>query len=275
MPEVRAGEAHQRYSQRGPWRLINQASGNLILAVDFDAPDRPEAGFEDLADLLRPRRTIWQTGQPPVGSELSTGKDYVGWWLKGLPHQDSEVDAVLGFCVGSIFAGVIASEVALRQRRRPLLVLFDPEPPTRGSLLRDFDGAIDQLGPMLADQERLRLRDAASLALDTSPDFSAFCSALVDAFSEGVTSAFAGLKVGPGLSAELSGSFRSYISYVEAAHQPAVPETWATATAVISRTPRDWVELPNEQFRFDVDSADILRDASVARAVSGALNRGT
>lgn len=264
--------AQRRDSQMVSWRPISQAGGSLILAVDFDAPDRPEASFADLAALLRPRRTIWQTAQPPAGTELSDGKDYVAWWLEGLPRQDSEVDAVLGFCAGSVLAGAIATEVALRQRRRPLLVLFDPEPPTRGSLLRDFDGAVEQLGPMLADQERLRLHDAASLAVDTSLDFDAFCSALVDVFCEGVTSAFAGLKVGPGLSAQLAGSFRSYISYVKAAHQPAVPASWTTATAVISRTAGDWVELPNEQLRFDVDSADILRDASVAQAVSEALN---
>jgi hypothetical protein len=256
----------------GSWQPISQAGGNLIFAVDFDAPDRPEAGFADLAALLRPRRTIWQTVQPPAGSELSDGRDYVTWWLNGLPHQDSEIDAILGFCAGSVLAGVIATEVALRQRQRPLLVLFDPEPPTRGSLLRDFDGAIEQLGPMLADQERLQLHDTASLIADTAPDFNAFCSALVDAFSEGVTLAFAGLKGSPGFSAELAGSFRSYISYVKASHQPAVPASWTTATAMLSRTARDWVELPNKQFRFDVDSADILRDASVARAVSEALN---
>jgi hypothetical protein len=181
---------------------------------------------------------------------------------------------VLGYCVGSVFAAAIASEIALRQDRAPLLVFFDPEPPTRGRLLRDFDTAIDQLAPMLADQEQLRLHDAAGLALDASSDFSGFCSALVEAFRAGVTSAFAGLAVGPKLTAELMGSFSSYISYVSAAYQPALPESWPTATAIISRTPRDWVELPSEQVRFDVDSAGLLRDAGVARTVSRVLNRG-
>jgi hypothetical protein len=251
-----------------------QASGNLILAVDFGATARTEAGFPDLAALLSPRRTIWETGQPPAGTELSTVRDYVAWWLEGLPHQDSPVDAVLGYCVGSVFAAAIASEIALRLGSAPLLVFFDPEPPTRRRLLRDFDSAIDQLAPMLSDQEQLGLHDAAGLARDASSDFSGFCSALVEIFSAGVGSAFAGLEVGPKLTAELVGSFSSYISYIRAAYQPALPESWPTATAIISRTPRDWVELPSEQVHFDVDQADLLRDAGVARAVSEILNRG-
>jgi hypothetical protein len=153
-------------------------------------------------------------------------------------------------------------------------VFFDPEPPTRGRLLKDFDSAIDQLAPMLADQEQLRLHDAAGLALDAASDFSSFCSALMETFSAGVASAFAGLAVGPKLTAELIGSFSSYISYISAAHQPALPESWPTATAIISRTPRDWVELPSEQVHFDLDPADLLRNADVARAVSEILNRG-
>jgi len=127
---------------------------------------------------------------------------------------------------------------------------------------------------MLTDQERLRLHNAVRLAQERSPDFSEFCSALVDAFSAGLTSAFADLKVGPEFSAGLMGSFSSYVSYVNAAHQQPVPESWPTVTAMISRTPRDWVDLPGEQFRFDVDSDDILRDAAVARAVSEVLNHG-
>jgi hypothetical protein len=274
MSQIRTDKEQQRYSQMGSWQPLMQASGNLILAVDFGATDRTEAGFPDLAALLSPRRTIWETRQPPAGPELSTDRNYVAWWLEGLPHQDSPVDAVLGYCVGSVFAAAIASEIELRQGRAPLLVFFDPEPPTRGRLLRDFDSAIDQLAPMLADQEQLRLHDAAGLALDASSDFSGFCSALVETFSAGVASAFAGLEVGPKLTAELMGSFSSYISYVSAAYQPALPESWPTATAIISRTPRDWVELPSEQVHFDVDSADLLRDAGVARAVSEILNRG-
>jgi hypothetical protein len=274
MSEVRANVTHQRYAQMVSWQPISQASGNLILAVDFNDSGREEAGFADLAALLNPRRTIWETEQPPAGTDLSTGKDYVAWWLADLLCQDSAIDAVLGYCVGSIFAAAIASEIASRQGRIPLLVLFDPEPPTRDSLLRDFDSAIEQLSPMLADQERLRLHTAARLALDSSPDFAAFCSALVDSFSAGVSSAFEGLKVGPELTAKLTGSFSSFISYVNAAYQLAVPEMWPNATAIISRTPRDWVDLPSEQFRFDVDSADILRDAGAARAISGVLNSG-
>ena len=288
---VQADEARRQDRSLRSWQPVAEVGGGLVLAVDFGNTQRAQSGFPDLAARLTPTRTVWETMQPPVpaggpadgsgggsadgsgggSADGPAGAEYLAWWLGGLPDGTRPVDAVLGYCVGGVFAAEVHSQVAVHQDKPPLLILFDPEIPTRPSLLRDFDNAVEQLSPMLPSAEPGKLRDAARSALDGCADFREFGVALKRIFRDGVTAAFDGIPVGPKFTAELIGSFDSFINYVMAAHRDAAPEGWATATAIMSRDGQDSAGLPGSKIRFDIGQVDVLRDAEVARAVSGIL----
>lgn len=271
MLEVQADEARRRDRTLRSWQSITEVGGGLVLAVDFGNTQRAQSGFQDLAARLTPTRTVWETIQPPASAGGPAGEEYLAWWVSGLPDDTRPVDAVLGYCIGAVFAAEVHSQVAARQERRPLLILFDPEIPTRPSLLRDFDSAVEQLSPMLPGEEPGKLRDAARSALDGCTDFREFGVALKEMFGAAVAAAFGGIPVGPKFTAELIGSFNSFIHYAMAAYRDAIPESWATATAVMSRDGQDSADLSCSRIRFDIGQADVLGDAEVARAVSGIL----
>lgn len=268
---VQADEARRQDRSLRSWQPVTEVGGGLVLAVDFGHTQRAQSGFQDLAARLTPTRTVWETVQPPASPGGPAREDYRAWWTGGLRDNTRPVDAVLGYCIGAVFAAEVLSQVAVRQDKPPLLILFDPEIPTRPSLLRDFNNAIEQLSPMLPSEEPGKLRDAARSAMDGCADFREFGVALKEIFGAGVTAAFDGIPVGPRFTAELIGSFSSFIHYAMAAYRDAVPESWATATAITSRDGQDSADLSCRRIRFDIGQADVLRDTEVARAVSGVL----
>lgn len=272
MLEVQADEARRQDRTLRSWRSITEVGGGLMLAVDFGSTQRAESGFQDLAARLDPTRTVWETLQPPLSAAGGgTGEDYLAWWLGGLSDTTRAIDAIFGYCIGAVFAAEVHSQVAAHQDEPPLLLLFDPELPTRPSLLRDFDNAIAQLSVMLPSGEPGKLCDAARSAMDSCADFGEFGVGLMKIFAAGVAAAFDGIPVSPAFTAGLTGSFNSFIHYAIAAYRDAVPGSWASAAVIMSRDGQDSDDLPGGQFRFDIGQPDLLRHEEVARTASRIL----
>jgi hypothetical protein len=245
------------------WRVLSEHDGadGLVLAIDYGVAHRQESSFSDLAARLDPSRTVWET-LPPGPVEL---------WLNDVRHGGREVTAVLGYCVGAVFAAEISTEIAQWQAEPPDLLLFDPEAPTPSGLVRDFERAAGQLMPMLSATESARVHRAVDRAMAECDDFARFAASLVDLFTEAATLAFDRAGVPPTFRNDLVTAFADFVSYVRAAHRSEPPKSWASATAVTSSPPSRWSELAGHRISVATESRHLLSDDQVARTVSGLL----
>src|SRR5512139_3192419 len=87
-------------------------------------------------------------------------------WLAGVAERRG---AVLGHCVGAVYAAEVAARVACGQATPPEVLLFDPQPPDAGGLLAEFPAASANLGPLLHD-EWAALRPAGDNAAENCGD---------------------------------------------------------------------------------------------------------
>jgi hypothetical protein len=252
----------------------------VVVAVDFPVTGRPEAGFADLAGQLRQqgsRRGFWQTVPPPVvpGSGVS-GTDYVDTWASELIGSGVAVRGVLGFCVGSVYASVLADKVAAATGTAPELVLFDPEPATVTTLYWQFEKMIGNLAGVLTDEEAASVRQQAdTLANADAADVTGFAVQLYAMFRPVAVAAFERLGLDCERTEEVLGLFASFISYLSVAAQLDPAAGWKAATALSSATQASGLnparsaagedsDLVAREVRFDVPHAELLRSADVA-----------
>ncbi|MGY3680982.1 hypothetical protein [Streptomyces sp. TE33382] len=253
------------------WKVLNAGQGgDLVLAVDFATTGRSDSSFSDLAPLLDPRLTVWETRQPDTGSAMSA-RDYIALWAREAEDSGRTVRAVLGYCAGSVFAGELAAEIAGRQAEPPRLVVFDPEVPTPDGLDRDFAAMMGQFASVLSADEVSAARRAATAARTSTPDFAAFGDELVRIFREQAGAAFAREELDTDLLEEFAAVFRSFVSYLDAARQIDPAAAWRTATAVGSRQPSEGALLAARSVDIPVDHVDILRSRLTADAVGEIL----
>ena len=247
----------------GAWRRTGGAGGGrTVLAVDYDTTGRPEATFDQLADLLGDAPLdIWHTVQPPA--EVA---DRLAWWQDG-PAGAGPVEAVMGYCVGSVFAAELADRIAERQGSRPALLLFDPEPVDDGSVQRDFLKALDTM-TVLSDQERAGYRgQAEAVGLALADDFAAAAAGVVAVYRTAARVAFDRLGLDDEMSEELIDLFRLYVDYLTAAHRLSPEAAWANAVALTSAGSSPGAGRAQRELNFDVGTAALLEDDRVALAV--------
>ncbi|MFD0043132.1 hypothetical protein ACOMD4_07910 [Streptomyces anulatus] len=253
------------------WKVLNAGRGSdLVLAVDFATTGRSDSSFSDLAPLLGPELTVWETRQPDTGTGMSAAQ-YIELWAGEAEASGRPVRAVLGYCAGAVFAGELATRLAHRQQQRPALVVFDPEIPNPAGLDRDFAAMMDQFASVLSADEVAAARQAATAARADAPDFAAFGDALVATFREQAGAAFRREGLDADLMEEFAAVFRSFVSYLDAARQIDPTAAWRTAVAVNSRQRTEGALLAARSVDLPVDHVDLLRSRPTADAVGEAV----
>ncbi|MET1073482.1 MAG: hypothetical protein ABWY11_12615 [Umezawaea sp.] len=255
------------------WQPIAEGGKGLLLAVDFAATGRPEAAFTDLAAGLAGWE-VWETVQPPIGTEdRLDAAAYVERWTGAVPG--GPVVGVLGFCAGGVFAGEIAEALASAQQRPPRLLLFDPEAPTTLTLYYQFHKVVESLSGLLGPDRVTEAVEAGRAAQRRTDDTAVLGAVLVELFENAARPAFEAAELDEEYRAELTGTYRSFVSYLVAASRIDHARGWAPGIAFTSASPTSGLNpmppevresLVHKELRFDTGHSDLLRDPDVARA---------
>jgi hypothetical protein len=261
----------------GCQELKGGASGELVVAADFPSPGRVVAGFSELVRGLDTGHTLWETAPPPPDT---TARERVDWWLAGIQAGGMKVRAVLGYCVGGVYAAALVDGIAHLQCSAPELIVFDPERPDPALLERHFNEALDMMAALLLPPEVADARRAATAArsegggmVEVGTELAALARRL---------GAAAGARAGldPARSGELTASFTAFLSYLVTAAELDPLDRWREATALTSASAHAGLNqlAPDLRARtvareqhFAVPHQDLLRDAGVARAVGELL----
>ncbi|WP_051753601.1 hypothetical protein [Streptosporangium amethystogenes] len=250
------------------WSTVsdNGLTRPVVLAVDFDATGRREATFYDLVQLFPGPLTVWLSAQPPKGYDESLSPDeYLAWWAGDSLGASVRVGAVLGYCAGSLFASALADEIERRQAFRPRVVLFNPGKPNATTLNRDFDGTIRSMA-LLTSEERSAFLEKARIRLDAPfASFDDACEVVLDLYGQASRVTFSRAGIDLDVGEELLGVFRSYASYLRAAHQVEYRPEWAEAAAVLSREHPGEPAFTRTHIRSEVGREHLLGDPGVAR----------
>ncbi|MGW0776306.1 hypothetical protein ACWD01_22240 [Streptomyces sp. NPDC002835] len=264
------------------WRVLGNADAHeLVLAVDFDATGRAEGRFTDLAsglgDLLP--YSIWET----IPQEAGTGADDadpVERWLEEVAADGRPVRAVFGFCVGGVYAGVIAQRLAARQEQAPALVLFDPEQSGPLTLYSQFYKVLDSMSALLSAEETAQAADEARRAHEQHTTMAALGAELLDVYRRTAKPAFDRLELDAKRMEEITAVFASFVGYLIAAADIDPLPAWREAVAVTSSSPTSGLNgsraagqdiAVGRELRVDVRHVDLLRDPGVTRTVTELL----
>ncbi|WP_433621092.1 hypothetical protein [Nocardia sp. CA-120079] len=244
----------------------------LVVAVDFDLSSRGEAGFRELAAQLPEPVTVWLTAQPPASvADTASGAAYTAWWWDRLAGAGAEIDAVLGYCAGSVFASALADEVARQQGPRPATVLFNPGRPTKDSVFRDMSTTLTALSPLSAAERDDLIGEANSLLREWPRDIPDILDRLLALYRDAAHDAFERVGIAPDVGAELIDVFASYTAYLRAASTMAPQPQWSSATAVLSVEDDGEPGFTAHRIPTAIGRRDLLRTPEVARLVLNAM----
>ncbi|MDO0938358.1 hypothetical protein QQY66_44030 [Streptomyces sp. DG2A-72] len=258
------------------WKVLNEGSSAepLVLAVDFAVSGRPESTFADLGRLLAPSVPLWETRQPELErARTFDGEDFVSYWVRGVRDTGRPVRAVLGYCVGGLYAARVAQLLAAEQDEAPTVVLFDPEPPHQAGMVADFRAAVARLCSVLSPEESALAGQAAVEAAQQSAGLAALGAALTEVFTGITGAAFARAELPAELAGELSGAYEAFVAYIAAAavFDPAV--SWEDATALTTPAADPHARYAGRLIPVDAAHEDILRSPATADVLTGLLTR--
>jgi hypothetical protein len=263
------------------WEAIAGADSGRAVVLGADAPGiRGRARFEQLSAGVGSRYCFLQTKLPPARvSHRTRAEAHVGRWIDEIRKDQHPVIAVLGYCVGSVYAAAIAAGIA-RQQPMPKLILFDPQFASGKYLTPEFLREVDAIISLLAAQEAEHtVRLAAGIYRPTACDLASAAAEMAGIYWERGLLALEQARLGGAYSARFTGLFDSRASWVPA--QKIEPgSVWKSTTVILSSDygraapvngpGRDGGAL-GEQLRFDVAHDDLLRSDSVAHAVAKLL----
>ncbi|MGC5286214.1 hypothetical protein [Micromonospora sp. DT231] len=265
------------------WNVLTSGEGSapeVVLATDFFATGRPEAGFTDLAPLLTGGYAIWETVPPPVGTETDmTGTDYADWWLSEIEERRPVVRACFGYCAGSNYATTMADRIS-RWQQRPQVILFDPEAVTPLGMYGQFHKVIGNMSTVLSADEIGNAQRLGWVAQERQSDLRLLGQELKGVFRREAGPAFDRLGIDDTRKDEFAATFGSFLAFLAAAVQIEPAPVWTGATAISSASPNNGLNLVPEaeraglvadEVRFDLVHADLLRDPGVAKVVDGLL----
>jgi hypothetical protein len=270
MPQTARPQAHNVISTGG--------SGRLIIAADFPATARTVAGFTDLfAGDAAPADgdAVWETAPPPTGAAVAmSASDHIDRWMDDVPAGGSGVRAVLGFCIGAVYAAALTERVAKIQVEPPQLIVFDPERPDPDLLLRHYSGVFERLGPAASAQERTAALDDGRQARGECGTMAELADSLSGLFLRHGAPILARTGLDEWRQQELRSTFAGFLAYLVAADELDPLPAWSQATAISSGTAHSGLNpLPADvrartvarELRFAVPHTELLRDAEVIR----------
>ncbi|MFF2077424.1 hypothetical protein ACFVXG_22035 [Kitasatospora sp. NPDC058162] len=266
------------------WSVITApTSKSLILGVDFPAAGRREAGFEDLAAKMGPAwagHGFLQTTPPPVRlADRPAGDYYTDFWLRDGDWDSYEVVAVLGYCVGGVYAGEIAERLGQRQGKAPKVILFDPQVTDLQLLESEIHKMIGLAGPVFtADEAEHARKRAAEIVGVPSIGLLDAAVEIVGLYREMASIAFQRIGLAEARRDEVVRLFESYMTWLSAASQIDPARTWGDSLSVTSS---DYAELERSgaatvvnatkslgrRIELEIGHVDLLRDPSAVRTL--------
>ncbi|WP_329562511.1 hypothetical protein [Kitasatospora sp. NBC_01266] len=271
-------ESQRTMAESPSWRTTDHGTGEqhgtkgVILAVDFAATGRPDAGFGQLVPQLGTGMALWESLVPAPGEESGlTGEDYLDRWSGELRAAGPQVAAVFGYCASSVFALALAERIADWQPK-PQVLLFDPTAITGPTVLRyGFHRVIDSLAAVLGAEAVEQARAEAAAATERQPELLPLTEEFLRIYRAAGQAAFEKLGLGADRAEELVAWFRSYLHYVVAAGSLTVaPDLTGVTTIRANDLPTGFLQAPRE-LRFDVEHTGLLGHPEVARAVAELL----
>lgn len=268
------------------WNVVldSGADTDIVLAADFPVTGRNEGGFADLAPGLRLDCALWQTVAPVRSPETDALDDaYLEPWLSEVAASGRTVRAVLGYCAGSVFAGVLAEKIAARQSTAPLVVVFDPELVDVPTVHLQFGRVIGNMTTVLTAEEISELTGAAEqLVAKPGIEPAEFAAGLYAAFRPIGTAALRRAGLDEDYAGELVQLVGSFMAYLATAAGLDPRPGWSRATVITSASEQSGlnrlratpgiapIEVADER-RFEVEHRDLLRTPAVAESVAGVL----
>ena len=253
----------------------------LVVMADFAATGRSAASFHDLVARLTVGYHIWETAPAPYGSERGmTGLDQAQRWLSGIRDSGLRVRALLGFCGGGVYAGVLADEIG-RWQETPRLLLFDPGFAERRMLVEHIENFYRRLASSFTPDQLAQAQDrlhAADRAAADPLELAGFLGDLAHAVLE---PAIVRAGWSPEASAQTANLVTGYLHWLAGAVALDPRAAWSAATAVNSATPDVGLNaMPADErasvvakaIYFPVPHADLLRTGDVAATVDELLS---
>jgi hypothetical protein len=273
---------------KSSWNILSEGdSGELVIAVDFPASGRLQADFDELASKLAGGHTFWRTAASPTGLLTDiTADEYIKPWLDEVKASGKPVRGVLGYCVGSVYAALLAERIADIQDEAPALILFDPELTHPDTVYWQFYMVVESLRQVLSPEEAEQLRAAGRSALEEAAGIDELARILIGRFKEAVDIACTRIGLGPEFVEELLEMFGAFLTYLSVAQQVDALPRWAQATALQSAAVDNGLnrvrntilktqdKLVAEEIVFaGVEHADLLRTDDVAKATAELLSK--
>jgi len=267
------------------WTTLKESdSADLVLCIDFTGTGRAEAGFSTLVDRMDFDATFWHIVPPGIAPNSGIdGPDYLGSWLTPIMASGRTVKAVMGYCVGAVYAGELAARLAEVQRRAPALIVFDPEPISLENIYFQFGKVFDILSSILTPEDVAVTQEAMDRLLhQEGVTVARYAAQLYDTFSQVAHNAFERAGLDMEYAEEMLGTFSAFLSYMSLADEFDPWDNWLRAVAVSSSTPHNGLNmlrdtaagaLVAEELRFEKAHAELFRSDEIARAVTKVLER--
>ncbi|GGL21681.1 hypothetical protein Sme01_74730 [Sphaerisporangium melleum] len=270
------------------WMPLSESdSKDLVLCVDFTETGRTEAGFPDLVARMDHDSAFWHVVPPSVapGSGVDGGA-YVRSWLEPLRGSGRTVRAVMGYCVGAVYAAELVAALAELQDEKPELIVFDPEPTSLENIYFQFGNVFTILSSILTEEDIAGTREVMDrLIRQEDMTVERYASELYAVFREVGHNAFERAGLDQEYGEEMWETFSRFLSFLSYADQLDPWDGWLRATAVSSSTPHNGLnrlrtddpprrgDIVAHELSFEEDHQELLRSEEVARAVTKLLEK--
>ncbi|MCQ8835688.1 hypothetical protein [Streptomyces malaysiensis] len=267
------------------WREISRGNtDDVVLAVDFDATGRSEARFSDLVKNLKNAVTCWETLPQSLITEPDlTPDDFVEQWMGEVRSHGRPIRAVMGFCVGGVYAAALAERIGEWQEEMPLVILFDPEKASGITLYWQFHKVVGTMDAVLTPAEVAEAQEAGAEAERKHTDLQELGAELLTIFDRFGVIAFDRLGLDDQRRAELTETYRCFVSYLATAERIDPTGVWRNATAFSSTTPTSGLNAARDAYpgaeprfvgnehRIATEHRDLLSNGSVADTLARLL----
>lgn len=272
-------------AQHDAWRILTKGSrSEILLAVDFDVTGRPEARFSDLVANLATDHGVWESVPAPVDSlDGPEGVAHLNAWHQGLGANHPPVRAVMGYCVGGVYAAELAARLAETQESSPLVLLFDPELATAPTLYWQFHKVMEFMRSAGGGDEIDTALAAGRKAEEAHQDLADLARELVGIFRATSDSVLTPAGLDATRRAELAKVFAAFMSYLAGGGAFAPLSRWSSAVAISSCSPQSGLngirahlpagpaDLVAREIRLPLEHSDLLRASEVAALVDELL----
>jgi hypothetical protein len=265
----------------GAWDVISYANSNkVVLGIDFPETGRVEAGFAGLMAKMGPElpdHSLLQAAVPDFRLDQRPSADaYIERWVQGVRQGGWQVEAILGYCVGSNYAAAITESITRWQQFVPKVIVFDPQLATTGVLAAEIHKIFGLVQPVLSELEvEYAKKRMAELTDAELADIGDFAIELVELYREIGSTAFSRVGLNETRRSEMTHLFESYMTWLSVAAQIDPSRVWERSAGIIST---DYVTLADlnplvgsvsraigKKIPLDVTHDDLLQSSALVK----------